>query len=361
MLPISVCIITKNEADKMEKFLSKIRPYDWEIVVVDTGSTDGTREIAEKYADIVGDFEWIQDFSAARNYSISLASNEFILVLDCDEYLVNIDVPEILRMIEENPEKMGCLGRINHYEINETDTLYVDYVERLFSKNLFHYKGAIHEQLVPFDEVSYFFYQIPLTVDHYGYLLSDEAMSAKVKRNLDILFMDLEKLKQGEDIDEQYTYFQIAQCYNQTDDYEKAYTYYSKAAAFPLYPSCEYHHMLLIAYGYSMLYTNRYNEAMKLFDYTEQFGMTGDFHCLLGDIYLRNNYPLKALLEFVTATTCERQFTLGATSHIPTFNIGYINELLGEKEAALMHYKRCGDFPMATRKVKELTALLGHD
>lgn len=356
MLPISVCIITKNEADKMDKFLSKLRPYDWEIVVVDTGSTDGTREIAEKYADKLADFEWIQDFAAARNFSISLASNEYILVLDCDEYLINIDIGQILQLIQENPNKMGCLGRINHYEANETDTLCVDYVERLFSKNLFHYKGAIHEQLVPLDGVSYFYYQFPLTVDHYGYLLSDEAMDAKVTRNLDILMTELEK-----DPDNQYTLFQIGQCYNTKKDYEEAYKYYHKAMSFPIHAYNEYHRILLNAYGYSMIYTNRFEEAMKLLDYSDEFGTIADFHCLMGDIYLRNNYPLKALLEFIKATACEQEFIIGASSHIPTYNIGYINELLGDKEAALMHYKRCGDFPMSNRKIKELTAILGHE
>ncbi len=355
MLPISVCIITKNEADKMEKFLSKIRAYDWEIVVVDTGSTDGTREIAEKYADILADFEWIQDFSAARNYSISLASNEFILVLDCDEFLVDADIEQMLQLMQENPEKMGCLARINHYEANQMDTLYVDYVERLFSKKLFHYEGPIHEQLVPFDGISYLYYQFPLSVDHYGYLLSDEEMDAKVKRNLDILTADLEK-----NPDKQYVYFQIGQCHNTRKDYGKAYEAYHKSIQYPLDPTCEYHHMLIIAYGYSMLYTNRFKEAMKLLDYSQDFGFVADFHCLMGDIYLRNNYPLKALMEYIQASTCEKQFLIGANSNIPAYNIGFVNELLGDKKTALMHYKRCRDFPMADKKIKELSRVLGN-
>ena len=84
ILDISVCIITKNEADKLEKCLLSLKKYNLEIVVVDTGSTDNTPAIIDKYADVSGSYKWCDDFSKARNYSISLAGNDWILVLDSD-------------------------------------------------------------------------------------------------------------------------------------------------------------------------------------------------------------------------------------------------------------------------------------
>ena len=77
--PISVCMIAKNEEKHIEKCLAAIRSHaagsvELEIIVVDTGSTDRTKEIAARYADKVLDFVWVNDFSAARNYSISQAS-----------------------------------------------------------------------------------------------------------------------------------------------------------------------------------------------------------------------------------------------------------------------------------------------
>ena len=78
MHPISVCIIAKNEENRIEKCLASIQPYDFEIVVVDTGSTDRTKEIASKYADKVLDFVWCDDFAAARNFSLQAASNNWI-------------------------------------------------------------------------------------------------------------------------------------------------------------------------------------------------------------------------------------------------------------------------------------------
>ena len=66
MLPISVCIITKNEEKYIETCLKHLRRYDWEIIVTDTGSTDNTVEICHKYAHQVHHFDWIHDFAAGR-------------------------------------------------------------------------------------------------------------------------------------------------------------------------------------------------------------------------------------------------------------------------------------------------------
>ena len=87
MLPVSICIIAKNEEKYIGECLSRLSHFDWEIVVVDTGSTDRTVEIARAYTPNIYHFHWVNDFSAARNYSISKASNDYILAVDCDEYL----------------------------------------------------------------------------------------------------------------------------------------------------------------------------------------------------------------------------------------------------------------------------------
>lgn len=75
----SVCIITKNESEKLERCLNSLIPYDCKIIVVDTGSTDDSAEIAKKYTDFVYFFEWINDFAAARNYSLEKASGKYCI------------------------------------------------------------------------------------------------------------------------------------------------------------------------------------------------------------------------------------------------------------------------------------------
>ena len=84
---LSLAMIVKNEAEHLEKCLSTARPHVDEIVVVDTGSTDGTQAIAQRYADVFEEIEWPDSFSVARNHSMDKASGDYILILDGDEHI----------------------------------------------------------------------------------------------------------------------------------------------------------------------------------------------------------------------------------------------------------------------------------
>lgn len=85
MIEISLCMIVKNEENVLARCLDSIADLMDEIIIVDTGSTDNTKEIAQKYTDKIYDFRWMDDFSAARNYSFSKATKEYIYVADADE------------------------------------------------------------------------------------------------------------------------------------------------------------------------------------------------------------------------------------------------------------------------------------
>lgn len=87
MVSISVCMIVKNEERLLARCLDSLAGLYEELIIVDTGSTDGTREIAGHYTDKVYDFQWVGDFSAARNYAFSKASCDYIYSADADEVL----------------------------------------------------------------------------------------------------------------------------------------------------------------------------------------------------------------------------------------------------------------------------------
>lgn len=105
MLPISVCIIARNEERHIEECLKALKPYHCEIVLVDTGSTDNTLTLAAGYTDQIYHFDWCDDFSAAKNYAVSKASNDWILSIDCDEYLESIDIKKLSALMERHPQK----------------------------------------------------------------------------------------------------------------------------------------------------------------------------------------------------------------------------------------------------------------
>jgi len=93
---LSQCMIVKNEEKNIEKALGWAKGIAFEQIVVDTGSTDRTVEIAEKLGAKIFHFEWINDFSAAKNFAIEQASGNWIAFLDADEYLSVKDAAKLL-------------------------------------------------------------------------------------------------------------------------------------------------------------------------------------------------------------------------------------------------------------------------
>ncbi len=353
MTPISICVIMKNEEKHIETFLSSIKHFfkncPHEIVLVDTGSTDNTLSIARKYTDNIFHFKWIGDFSAARNFSLSCAVNDWILVLDCDEYVIEFDPKGLQEMINRYPGAVGMLSRKNHYEMNGTDSIYTDDVERFFNRKTFHYEAIIHEQVCTRNGYNFMRFALPLVVDHCGYNGSPEELRKKVERNNELLFKMLE-----ENPDDPYLYFQIGQSFNMIRDDEKACYYYGKGLEFDLNPKVEYVQMMVTAYGYALLHLERYDEALQFQNIYDEFATTADFVCLMGLIYLRKGMIVQAMSEFLKATTFDRARTEGANSFIPTFNMGCINEVLGDIDTAVTLYKKCGNFKPALDRLKEL-------
>lgn len=92
MITISLCMIVKNEEQVLGRCLDSVKALVDEIVIVDTGSTDRTKEIAATYTNQIFHFDWIDDFSAARNYSFSHASGDYILWMDADDWLQESDL-----------------------------------------------------------------------------------------------------------------------------------------------------------------------------------------------------------------------------------------------------------------------------
>ena len=101
MTKLSLCMIVKNEEKFLEQCLNSVRELVDEIVIVDTGSTDKTKEIAAKFTNKIFDFQWCDDFSAARNESLKHATGDWILVLDADETIAWKDLSEIRKLIDD--------------------------------------------------------------------------------------------------------------------------------------------------------------------------------------------------------------------------------------------------------------------
>lgn len=346
MTPVSVCIITKNEEKNLEKCLQQLQTTPYEIVVVDTGSTDHTRQIAEKYATKVTDFEWVNDFSAARNFSLAQASHDWVLVIDSDEFLEEIDLAAVDSFIRKSPRK---IGRILIRNFTQEEGASLDRVERFFSRKCYCYEGIVHEQVVPRQGIAYAIEPVPITVGHVGYAGTPEENEAKARRDRELLLKDLER-----NPDNPYTLFQMGQSYLFVWDYENAYKYFDRALAFDIDPQQEYVQFMIVSYGYCLLHTGREEQALSFQNIYQDFNQQADFVFLMGMIYSVNKQPLKALGEFLRATTISEYRAEGVNSYKAFYNAGTIYEEMGDKKMAAMLYESAGDYAPALERKKNL-------
>jgi len=198
---LSVGIIFKNEIRCLERCLKSLRPLreriPIEIVMADTGSDDGSREVAAKYADILFDFPWINDFAAARNAVLDRCSGVWCLTVDCDEWLDG-DIAELVDVVSlpglREQYWAGTLRIFNYYR-SDPRAGYAEFMSmRLFLRaSGLRYEGAIHEHLIC--PANYLLALNHTILHHDGYVdLNDSAKGrAKKERNLKLLREELEK------------------------------------------------------------------------------------------------------------------------------------------------------------------------
>lgn len=148
MITISLCMIVKDEAKRLARCLDSIGGLMDEIIIVDTGSRDETKEIAAHYTDKVYDFQWIDDFSAARNYAFSKASMEYIYSADGDEVLSS-ENRERFRILKESllPEiEIVQMKYANQLQFGTVYNFDEEYRPKLFKrKRDFVWEGPVHE------------------------------------------------------------------------------------------------------------------------------------------------------------------------------------------------------------------------
>ncbi len=199
---LSICIIFRNDIRCIERCLKALQPLrdmtSCELVMADTGSEDGSRTIAEKFADIVIDFPWVDDFSAARNAVISRCSGKWLFTIDTDEYL-DENVSQLVGFLNDSTRTEGaCTVLVRNYDTFDMEGNYSDFkamrIVRVFPGIC--YTGAIHERWAfQKGELRVFpLSQVILHHDGYAEMDSDNERSrTKRKRNMTLIRKQLEK------------------------------------------------------------------------------------------------------------------------------------------------------------------------
>ncbi|MGM7682587.1 tetratricopeptide repeat-containing glycosyltransferase family 2 protein [Cytobacillus sp. Hm23] len=149
-MQISLCMIVKNEEEVLDNCLSSIAELMDEIIIVDTGSSDRTKEIAMKYTDKIYDFEWVDDFSKARNYSFLKATKDYIMWLDADDIVPNESqhkIAEIKKnLLDLNPD--AIMMPYQYSFDSEGRPILTIYRNRIVKRECnFKWYGYVHEEI----------------------------------------------------------------------------------------------------------------------------------------------------------------------------------------------------------------------
>lgn len=149
MKTISLCMIVKNEENTLERCLQSVQNIVDEIIIVDTGSRDCTRQVASKFTNKIYDFQWIDDFSKARNYSFTMATKDYILWLDADDIILPEDRIKLMNMKETlSSDVDAVMMKYNTGFDSQGKVTFSYYRERLSKRSRnFKWREPVHEYL----------------------------------------------------------------------------------------------------------------------------------------------------------------------------------------------------------------------
>lgn len=224
---ISLCMIVKNEEEYLPGCLNSIKDVVDEIIIVDTGSTDKTVEIAKSFGAKIYYYQWNNNFSEARNESLKYATKDWILIMDADDEFFSDDKEKFKTLLSNKLDKdvVYFFETLNYCgSAVENSTITVNLNPRLFKNNHgFQYDGEVHNQLVN-PAYDYKGNSEPIRIYHYGYLEKNIVSKDKRNRNISLLKEQIRK-----DGNNKYAYFNLGNEYFALGDMKKALEHYYKA------------------------------------------------------------------------------------------------------------------------------------
>lgn len=339
MMKLSLVMIVKNEEKVLSRCLNSIKDHVDEIVIVDTGSTDATVEIAQSFGASIFHFEWINDFSAARNYALERATGDWVLVLDADHYVSDFDVATIRNFMNRGTNSIGRVKIIDKFLDNGKESYAQSFSKKLFPSHI-RYTGLIHEQV----DSKLPTVVIPLTLQHDGYM-----EGPKTGRNLPLLETMILK-----NPDSAYYYFQAAREFRGMNDYKKC-RYYLKQAFHRVKMTEPYACNVIVDYLYAIMADGTdLEEGINVISLGDQFfNDSSDFHFACGlyylDLMLSSPQTYQSLLPQIENRYLRcleigdedgYEGVLGTGSYAAMHNLAVFYETTGYKDLALHYFRQ---------------------
>ncbi|WP_345242348.1 glycosyltransferase [Pontibacillus salipaludis] len=337
---ITLCMIVRDEEVVIERCLESVYNAVDEIVIVDTGSTDSTKELASRYTDNIYSIKWTGDFSEARNFAQSKANGKWILVLDADEYVDYNNLKEVI----ENLKTADQLDEAYIVNIYNFTGAYGEKIVKHNSIRIFRndseikYSRRIHEQIQK-KEGQLKTNTSNLIVYHSGYLNRTVIEKNKSERNLPLLESEMNNSNNTA-----FDYFNLGNEYGGRGEIEKALNAYVKA--YKMKPDFKYSWVsfCLIQIINCLITLKRYNDALQVIQDAEKIYINSpDFKCLKANVFLLQNRFIDAMEPLDDVLNNEEKYSNCITSidykeYRPHQMLGEIYRKIGDDEKAVFHF-----------------------
>lgn len=303
---LSVCMIVKDEEQLLPRCLASIKGLADEIIVVDTGSTDRTKDIAAEYGARLFDFKWTNNFAEARNESLRHATGKWILVLDADEYLSEPDYTEwdmFLNTEEPQAHIAYTLPVINFTGAGNSQEFTTAPVTRLFPNYMgIQFEGPIHEQLTRGGSGQVYHKKLSLYICHTGYQASVVTRKNKHERNMSIFN---EMMKKQEEMTP-YDWFTLGNQHRYAREVKEALYSYKKAMEIDDTTAAWYPFCLVGFIG--LVFQRNPSEAWDITDNKlSNYSDYADYHTIRGIQYESLGFVEEAKQCYLTALNVAEQ------------------------------------------------------
>ena len=297
---ISACIITKNNQATIEECLASLYKYNVEIVIADTGSTDKTVELAQQFTDKVYHFDWIDDFAAARNFTASKASFDYILSLDSDEYLVGGSEQALINFFknQDTSKTVGLYKVVSILSKGKKQSQIMNNVTRLYDRRFCKYYYRVHEQVCSLadESTSLVVHALNIRAIHHGYQ-DEQTLRKKSQRDVRLL---LEQLK--ENSNRSYFIYQLAKGYYILKNYHQSFEYFAQFFAQQKNYRIQWVRDAIDAYIKLCIKTKNYAKALECVKLCQdQCQDSFDMLCIFAIVYVFNDDDEQAITSLKKA------------------------------------------------------------
>lgn len=339
---ITLCMIVKNESKVLRRCLESVVGIIDEIVIVDTGSSDGTQEIAKEFTDKVYEIQWNGNFAEARNYAASKANGEWILVLDADEYIYRDHLKETILYLQNNNELFDIYAvNIKNFVGENGENVIQNKHFRLYKNNKkIEFFRSVHEQLRYIDNSSEMRIGVlpSLIIFHSGYLKKTVIEKNKSKRNRTLIEQELIKT------DSSFDLYNLANELYSMGKIEEALNLYIKAYQKKGKWTVEWVSRCTVSIVECLIGLERYIEALNVIrDAEKVYVNSPDFIYLEGLInFYQNNYnEAKKNFHYILSHAERLNNVIKSPDYrdyIPNLKLGNIYEIEKDYTNAIKYY-----------------------